>query len=58
MAQPESRLGDRFKLPVVYAGNVDARAEVEAFLSRNCHHPSCRESATRVRGRKPRTSWR
>lgn len=32
LANPDSRLGDRFVLPVVYAGNKDAREKVEGFL--------------------------
>ncbi|QOR34132.1 glutamate mutase L [Clostridium sp. 'deep sea'] len=31
-AQPASRLGSRFRLPVVYAGNVEAREQVGNFL--------------------------
>ncbi len=31
-AHPQSRLGNRFKLPVVYAGNEDARDKVGRFL--------------------------
>ncbi|MFP4456540.1 MAG: glutamate mutase L [Clostridia bacterium] len=40
LANPESRLGDRFILPVVYAGNKEARGKVESFLSdvADVHH--------------------
>jgi uncharacterized protein (TIGR01319 family) len=31
-ASPKARLGSSFKLPVVYAGNVDARPHVQALL--------------------------
>jgi uncharacterized protein (TIGR01319 family) len=40
LANPESRLGDRFVLPVVYAGNKDAREKVENMLAdvADVHH--------------------
>lgn len=33
LAEPSSRLGDRFKLPVIFAGNKDARNNVNRLLS-------------------------
>ncbi len=33
-AAPRPRFGDTLKLPVIYAGNIDAAAEVEKILSR------------------------